>query len=94
VLCTRNEMGDLENKVACGRKMLNGVLERKGATYVEKKQNQEGLTLIHVELNSTFLNTYKVTSSEKGCTSTLVLLSIRTHWYRTLYVKNGTSLCT
>jgi len=27
-------MGDLEDMVACGRKMLNGVLEREGATSV------------------------------------------------------------
>jgi len=51
-------MGDLEDVVACGGKMLNGVLERKGPTSVGKKviftnqntqviRNQEILTIIH-----------------------------------------------
>jgi len=51
-------MGDLEDMVACGRKMLNGVLDRKGATSVGKKlifveqnmqvvRNQECLTFRH-----------------------------------------------
>ena len=80
-------MSDLEDIVDCGRKMFNGVLERKVATSVEKSifhgskyTSYYKPTMFNTysrRNDSTFLNTYKVKPTAKG---------VHPHWYCTVYV--------